>query len=135
MPEKRSAASTIVCFDFDGTLVDDEARIHPSDVEVLRDERSVSFVPATGRPLHAVRRTFERHGLFVGALVPFPMVLENGAAVYGPNEALRSRTSFEPGLHDDLMRAVLASEEASFLLFGLDEVRTLRPNETLSTLR
>lgn len=134
MPEKRNAGTTVVCFDFDGTLVDDEARIHPSDVEVLRDERSVSFVPATGRPLHAVRRTLQRHGLFVGGPVPFPMVLENGAAVYGENEELRSRTSFDPDLQHALMQAVLSSEEASFLLFGLDEVRTLRTNETLLAL-
>ena len=134
MPRERNAATTIVCFDFDGTLVDDAARIHPSDVAVLRDERSVSFVPATGRPLHAVRRTFERHGLFVGGPVPFPMVLENGAAVYGENETLRSQTSFDPDLQSALMQAVLSSEEASFLVFGLDEVRTLRPGETLRAL-
>ena len=119
MPKERDTPTTVVCFDFDGTLVDGEARIHLSDVEVLANERSVAFVPATGRPLHAVRRTFERHGLFVGGPVPFPMVLENGAAVYAENETLRSSTAFDPGLRDALMDAVLSTEEASFLLFGL----------------
>ena len=124
----------LICFDFDGTLVDEEARIHPADVEVLATERSVRLVPATGRPLHAVRRTLERHGLFIGAPIPFPMVLENGAAVYAENEVLRSRTSLEPGLQDALTAAVLASKNLSFMLFGLDEVRTLRPNEMLTAL-
>ena len=124
----------MICFDFDGTLVDEEARIHPADVEVLATERSVRFVPATGRPLHAVRRTFERHGLFVDGPIPFPMVLENGAAVYTENEVLRSRTSIDPDLQDALMGAVLSSEGVSFLLFGLDEVRTLRPNEILKAM-
>lgn len=124
----------MICFDFDGTLVDEEARIHPADVEVLATERSVRFVPATGRPLHAVRRTFERHGLFVDGPIPFPMVLENGAAVYAENEVLRSRTSIDPDLQDALMGAVLSSEGVSFLLFGLDEVRTLRPNEILKAM-
>ena len=124
----------MICFDFDGTLVDEEARIHPADVEVLATERSVRFVPATGRPLHAVRRTFERHGLFVDGPIPFPMVLENGAAVYAENEVLRSRTSLAPDLQDALTGAVLSSEEVSFLLFGLDEVRTLRPNEILKAM-
>ena len=74
----------IVCLDFDGTLVDEEGHIHPYDVEILAEERhDVVFVPATGRPLHAVRRAFERHGLFADRPVPLPMVLENGAAVYG----------------------------------------------------
>ena len=124
----------MICFDFDGTLVDEEARIHPADVEVLATDRSVRFVPATGRPLHAVRRTFERHGLFVDGPIPFPMVLENGAAVYAENEVLRSRTSIDPDLQDALMGAVLSSEGVSFLLFGLDEVRTLRPNEILKAM-
>ncbi len=124
----------MICFDFDGTLVDEEARIHPADVEVLATDRSVRFVPATGRPLHAVRRTFERHGLFVDGPIPFPMVLENGAAVYAENEVLRSRTSIDPDLQDALMGAILSSEGVSFLLFGLDEVRTLRPNEILKAM-
>lgn len=132
--QEWDAATTMICFDFDGTLVDENSRIHPADVEVLANERLVSLVPATGRPLHAVRRTFERHGLFVDVPIPFPMVLENGAAVYAENEVLRSQTSLDPDLQDTLMRAVLSSEGVSFLLFGLDEVRTLRPNEMLMGL-
>lgn len=131
---ERDSPADVICFDFDGTLVDEEARIHPADVEVLASERSVRLVPATGRPLHSVRRTFERHGLFVDGPIPFPMVLENGAAVYLENEVLCSQTSFAPGLQEALMSAVLSSEEMGFLLFGLDEVRTLRPNETLMAM-
>ena len=78
---EERAQRPIVCLDFDGTLVDDEGRIHPADVEILANERSVAFVPATGRPLHAVRRAFERHGLFAGGPIPFPLIVENGAAV------------------------------------------------------
>lgn len=126
--------TAIVCLDFDGTLVDEEGRIHPADVEILANERSVAFVPATGRPLHSVRRTFEQHGLFSGRPIPFPLVLENGAAVYAENEILRSHRSFEPDLQDVLMRVVLGSERMSFLLFSLDEVRALRPSETLRAL-
>ncbi len=105
--------------------------MHPADVEILANERFVAFVPATGRPLHAVRRAFERHGLFAGRPIPFPLIVENGAAVYSENELLVSQRSFEPDLRDALMRLVLANEEASFLLYGLDEVRTLRSTETL----
>lgn len=131
---KKDARTTIVCIDFDGTLVDDDGRIHPTDVEILKNERFVTFVPATGRPLHSVRRTFEQHGLFSGRPISFPLVLENGAAVYAENELLRSHRSFEPELQDALMRAVLDSEQANFLLFSLDEVRALCPNETLRAL-
>lgn len=134
MTGEKDVNGAFVCIDFDGTLVDDEGRIHPVDVEVLANERSVTFVPATGRPLHSVRRTLERHGLFVGRPIPFPLVLENGSAVYLENEVLLERHSFEPDLQEELMRAVRASARTSFVLFSLDEARVLRPNETLWAL-
>ncbi len=132
--DKKDARITIVCIDFDGTLVDDDGSIHPTDVEILKNERSVAFVPATGRPLHSVRSTFERHGLFIGHPIPFPLVLENGAAVYSEDEVLRSQHSFDPELQEELMRVVQASKSVSFLLFSLDEARVLRTNETLWAL-
>lgn len=132
--DNRDAKTTIVCIDFDGTLVDHEGRIHPADVRILGGERSVSFVPATGRPLHSVRRTLERHGLFVDEKIPFPLVLENGSAVYLENEDLLRQRSFESGLQDELMRAVRAAIRASVLLFSLDSARALRANETLWAL-
>ena len=132
--DNRDAKTTIVCIDFDGTLVDHEGRIHPADVEILGGERSVSFVPATGRPLHSVRRTLERHGLFVDEKIPFPLVLENGSAVYGAYEEVLRQRSFEPELQDELMRAVRAAVRTSALLFSLDSARTLRADDALRAL-
>src|SRR5215207_567246 len=131
MGPATAPTSPIVCLDFDGTLVDDRGRIHPADVEILANERSVAFVPATGRPLHSVRRAFERHGLFTEQPIPFPLVLENGAAVYGEREDLRSRRSLQPELRDELLRAALSAKEANFLLHSLDEARTLGSNDLL----
>lgn len=132
--DNRDSKTTIVCIDFDGTLVDHNGHIHPADVEILQSERSVAFVPATGRPLHSVRRTLARHDLFVNEPIPFPLVLENGSAVYLENEELLRQRSFEPELQDELMRAVRASERANFLLFSLDSARALRANEILWAL-
>ncbi len=134
MTGKQNPSPTVVCLDFDGTLVDAGGRIHPADVEALANERSVTFVPATGRPLHSVRRAFERHGLFADRPIPFPLVLENGAAVYGRNEVLLAQRSFEPDLRNALIRAVLASEGTSFLIYGPDEVGLLRPDEKLRAM-
>ena len=131
MGPATAPTSPIVCLDFDGTLVDDKGCIHPADVEILATERSVAFVPATGRPLHSVRRAFERHGLFSGHPIPFPLVLENGAAVYGEREHLRSRRSLQPELRDELLRAALSAKRTSFLLHSLDEARTLGSNDLL----
>ena len=126
--------TAIVCLDFDGTLVDEKGCIHPSDVEILANERSVAFVPATGRPLHSVRRTFAQHGLFMEGPIPFPLILENGAAVYAENEVLRSRQSFEPDLQEALLNISLASTNLRFLVYSLNEVRLLRPDASLQEM-
>lgn len=119
----------VICFDFDGTLVDGEGRIHPRDVRILGSDAGATLVPATGRPLHAVRHVLRRHGLFAARPVPFPLVLENGAAVYEAGERLRARHPFAPDVQGALIEAMLASPRVTFLLFSLDEVRVLWPSE------
>jgi HAD superfamily hydrolase (TIGR01484 family) len=84
----------IICFDLDGTIVDEKGRIHPDDIEILRTERRVTFIPATGRPRRAIRAVFERNGLFSKRPIPFPMILQNGAVLYKPNEELHTVNSF-----------------------------------------
>jgi HAD superfamily hydrolase (TIGR01484 family) len=119
----------VVCFDFDGTLVDGDGRIHPRDVEILGGDVRATLVPATGRPLHAVRHVLSWHGLFEEGPVPFPLVLENGAAVYEAGERLREQHPFVPDVQAALMEAMLASPRVTFLLFSLNTVRMLWPSE------
>jgi len=119
----------VICFDFDGTLVDGEGRIHPRDVEILGSETPVTLVPATGRPLHAVRHVLRWHGLFADRPIPFPLILENGAAVYEAGERLRAQHPFAPDVQGAFIEAMLASPRVTFLLFSLDEVRILWPSE------
>ncbi len=119
----------VICFDFDGTLVDGEGRIHARDVEILGSETLLTLVPATGRPLHAVRYTFEQHGLFADRLIPLPLVLENGAAVYEAGERLHTQHPFVPDVQAALVRAMLDAPRVTFLLFSLNTVRMLWPSE------
>jgi HAD superfamily hydrolase (TIGR01484 family) len=119
----------VICFDFDGTLVDSEGRIYPRDVEILGNEIPATLVPATGRPLHAVRHVLRWHGLFEDRPVPFPLVLENGAAVYESGERLRAQYPLVPDVQEDLMEAILTSPRVTFLLFSLDTVRMLWPSD------
>lgn len=119
----------VICFDFDGTLVDGEGRIHPRDVEILGSDVRATLVPATGRPLHAVRHVLSWHGLFEDGPVLFPLVLENGAAVYEAGESLREQHPFVADVQAALMEAMLASPRVTFLLFSLDKVRMLWPSE------
>lgn len=118
----------VIVFDFDGTLVDKNGRIHPRDVHILRDETRALFVPATGRPLHAVRRAFERHGLFTGVPIPFPMVLQNGAALYKPGEVLFAHTPFAPEVQAGLLATLQRHKQVCCVLFGVTQSEILWPN-------
>ena len=84
----------IICFDLDGTLVDEDGRIHPRDIEILRTEERVTFIPATGRPRRAIRQVFERNDLFSKRQIPLPMILQNGAVLYKSDEKLHIVNSF-----------------------------------------
>jgi hypothetical protein len=124
-------SNLIVCFDFDGTLVDDRGEIHPSDAEMLVAERQypVTFIPTTGRPLHAVRRAFERNEIFVDRPIPLPLVLQNGAALYCSNEALLAHHPFAQDVQPRLVDAMLENPKISFLLFSLAKVHVMWPSE------
>lgn len=119
----------ILCFDFDGTLVDPDGRIHPDDVAVLGSETGAILVPATGRPLHSVRTALREHGLFADRPVAFPLILENGAVVYDEDEVVRSRSAFPDDVRDPLLDALFATPEITFIVHQGDEVRILHPSQ------
>jgi HAD superfamily hydrolase (TIGR01484 family) len=118
----------VVCFDFDGTLVNEHGDIHSRDIEILRSEDRVIFVPGTGRPLHAVKHAFQRNGLFFDRPIPFPMVLQNGAVVYKPGEVLHRHTPFSPNEQARLLEISRRHPQICGLFFSVNRVEILWPN-------
>lgn len=115
----------IICFDMDGTLVNERGEIHPADVEILSSlEPPALFIPSTGRLLPAVRRVLSRHHLFDDIPLPMPLVLQNGAALYAPGEELLRAQYFSDSLQEFLLD--LAQHESSagvtYLFFSVDHV-------------
>lgn len=88
-----------------------------------------TLVPATGRPLHAVRSTLVQHGLFADRTLPFPLVLEGGAVVYDAGERARAKFVFDADVQRALMGAMLAAPEITFLVFSNDRVFAMWPSE------
>ena len=129
MAADRDEAAPVICFDFDGTLVDPDGQIHPSDVAILGAPIRATLVPATGRPLHAVRSTLVQHGLFADRALPFPLVLEGGAVVYDAGERVRAEFVFDVDVQRALMDAMLAAPEITFLVFSTDRVSEVWPSE------
>lgn len=119
----------VVCFDFDGTLVDKNGRIHSRDIEILREEDRVVFVPATGRPLHAVRHAFERNGLFFKPSIPFPLILQNGAVTYLPHESLFTQTPLSAEVQDQLLKISQRHPQICCFLFSLNKLEIMWPNQ------
>jgi HAD superfamily hydrolase (TIGR01484 family) len=117
----------VLCFDFDGTLVDGEGHIHPRDVALLRENTRAHFLPATGRPLHAVRRAFVRNGLSWPA-IPFPLVLQNGAVVFLPGEKLFVVTPLYEDEQGPLVEACRRRPRVCSILFSLDGLHVMYPN-------
>ena len=120
---------TLICLDFDGTLVDADGSIHPGDVRLLAAPGEAEIVPATGRPLHAVRGALHAHGLFEDGPLQLPAVLENGSVVYDAGEVVRARFPFGDDLRDALAELMRAAPHITFLLFDTDTVRVLWPSE------
>ena len=111
-------SKSILCFDLDGTLVNEKGEIHPCDVAILsRPDSLALFIPCTGRLLPAVRRLFARHNLFSTSLIPLPLVLQNGAALYVPGETLFSSRFFSKAYSRFLIDQILDLPEVTFLIF------------------
>lgn len=121
--------SSALCFDLDGTLVNDQGFIHPQDVMLLDHPPSeVLFIPATGRPLESVRRTLRKAGLFKETKIPFPLVLQNGSLLYRPDEVQASYKPFDIQTQKTLIALAKGRPETTFLFLGMKEIHLLWPS-------
>src|SRR5512138_2108879 len=94
----------IVCFDMDGTLLDEQMRIHPRDIALLtREDAPALFVPSTGRPLISVRHAFAKNGMYESRRIPLHLVLQNGAVRMSPGEVTVGYDPFDARVQDELL--------------------------------
>jgi 5-amino-6-(5-phospho-D-ribitylamino)uracil phosphatase len=112
----------VFCVDMDGTLLDEQGRIHPLDREVLQNSKEVLVIPTTGRPLHSIQSRFSTNDLWQNQKIPLPMVLDNGCSLYRPGEEMFRYTAFEPGLQDTLFEIIWQHPDLSFAFVHPQEV-------------
>lgn len=110
-----------LCFDLDGTLLDENGRIHPNDINLLTAEKpSIIYVACTGRSLDSVKSTFSQNGLFIDKNIPFPLVLLNGTLIYDSNEVLLDFNPFGKDEQLELINASQGFEEITYLYLTKD---------------
>jgi len=122
-------SKSVICLDLDGTLLDKNELIHPNDINFLSSRRYSNYIISTGRALPGIKGVFNLNGLFIGEKIPFPIVSQNGAVLYGPGEKLLEFNSFEAEIQDNLIKHIGIFPEIPFFLFGENEVFLKNPNQ------
>ena len=119
----------IICFDLDGTLVNEQGKIHAHDIELLnRHDLPIQIIAATGRSLESVRATFHKNGLFLNQAIPFPLILLNGAFTCLPGETPSTYIPFENSIQKQLIALAGEYKQISYLFLAAAEVNMLYPN-------
>ncbi|NPV77521.1 MAG: HAD family phosphatase [Anaerolineae bacterium] len=116
----------VITFDLDGTLFHPRRGIHPEDFRLLCSEQPYWFAPATGRPLHSTRALLAQSGLFKDLKLPFPLILQNGAVLYGPREELLSHADLSPAVLEELADRLKNRNHVTILFNLIDAFSPLR---------
>ncbi len=120
----------VICFDVDGTLVDKEERIHPSDFEILEINKSnFLFVPCTGRSMASVVSMFHMNHLFTESPLPFPVIAQNGSSIYAEKEELIAYNAFPEKTRRSLIECFEKYPDISFSLMHKDRNVLMHPNK------
>ena len=119
----------IICFDLDGTLLDERERIRKPDMEILENNRDYLFVPATGRSYESVKRLFHQNQLFVGQKLPLPLITMNGAVAFAPQEEMVVEFLFTAAEKQQIRSVIEKNQHISYLMQGHDNSYLLWPNE------
>jgi 5-amino-6-(5-phospho-D-ribitylamino)uracil phosphatase len=119
----------IICFDLDGTLLDKNGKIHPEDIEILKNNKDVLFVPCTGRPLESVELMFHKNGLFLDGPMPFASVTQNGSAIHKAGGEIFQYHAFPMDIQERLLDIFELFPDESFMWMERDRTLLVHPND------
>jgi HAD superfamily hydrolase (TIGR01484 family) len=115
----------VFVFDLDGTLLDENRKMHPRDREILISRSDLVLIPATGRTLTSVKGSFAENGLWADATIPLPMITQNGSLNYYPGEVEQSFFPFEENLLRELVAFTRRFPSIPALLMSKNGIHTL----------
>jgi HAD superfamily hydrolase (TIGR01484 family) len=115
----------VFIFDLDGTLLNEERRMHPRDREVLLSRSDLVLIPATGRTLTSAKGSFAENGLWADVPIPLPMITQNGSMNFLPGEVEQSFFPFEDNLLRELIAFTRRFPHIPALLMSRNSIHTL----------
>lgn len=115
----------VFIFDLDGTLLDEERRLHPRDKEILLSRRDLVLIPATGRTLDSIKGSFRQNGMWVDSPIPLPAITQNGSMNYYPGEVEHSYFPFEDALFKELVAFTRRFPHLPALFMSKNGIHTL----------
>ncbi|MBW6467152.1 MAG: Cof-type HAD-IIB family hydrolase [Brevefilum sp.] len=119
----------ILCMDLDGTLVDEQVRLHPNDVDILSHfPKNILPVIATGRDLQSVKSILQENGLYLNMPFPLAGVYMNGGVTYLPGEVICQTKTFSPQARQAVISLADSFPRTAFTFFGVNQVYLVNPN-------
>jgi Cof subfamily protein (haloacid dehalogenase superfamily) len=126
---KQPKAKAVLCLDIDGTLTDQDGKIHPRDVAILKDFPSdIQLVIATGRPLSSVRGILNEYGIFPSGPFPLPGIFLNGGIALLPGEKPIVEHFLSPALRDEISLLPGKFTNTTFTFFSDNQTYLINPN-------
>lgn len=114
--------SLILAVDLDGTLLFENDRIHPRDVELLKRSLPVTLILATGRSLTGTRLPLQANRLArEDQPLPYALVLNNGSLLFLPGEVLLEHHPFPAHLATRLVDTASRYPDVSIILQGVHQ--------------
>lgn len=123
-----SKVKAVLCLDIDGTLTDQNEKIHLKDVEILQAfPEPLQPVLATGRHLASAKRILAANHVFENTAIPLPSIFMNGGASYLPNEELLIEHNFPPETLITLIELSKSYPETTFGFFTISSAYLVNP--------
>ena len=126
----RSKIKAVLCLDIDGTLTDEDEKMHPNDVVLLQKfPEDIQPILATGRHLISAKGILASNNVFKNIPLPIPSVFMNGGASYLPGEKLLAQHNFPTETLKALVELSKSFPETTFGFFSITSAYMVNPTQ------
>lgn len=127
----KSNIKAVLCLDIDGTLTDQNHKIHPNDVRIMHEfPETIQPILATGRDLMSAKRILASNQIYENTTLPLPCIFMNGGESYLPGEELLISHSFPSETLKVLINLSKSFHGTTFGFFTTSSAYLVNPSRT-----